>query len=146
MSLDLISQLSHLLQELHLQCPDIRGTVVATYEGFILSASGELENDTAAATAVHITRVVEEHLSLLRSTKCIDQIVWTDNSIWYITRIADEYILMAVAENVCNPGMLRLVSRNIDDAVRTILNQAKEEVENLKQTSSDDLPPMGILT
>lgn len=136
MSFDLISQFSRLLQELHLQCPDIRGTVVATFEGFILSASGELDNDTAAATAVHINQVVEQHLSLLRSARCIDQIVWTDNSIWYITRLADEYILMAVAENSCNPGMLRLVSRNIDDAVRAILDQARTEVESLNQTTA----------
>lgn len=146
MSLDLIQEFARLLQELHAHCQDIRGTVVATQDGFILAASGELDNDTAAATAVHLTEVAEQHLSLLRSARCIDQIVWTDNSIWYITRLADEYILMSVAESTCNPGMLRLVSRNIDDAVRRILKQAHDEVERLKDTTGEALPPMGILT
>ncbi|MCE1182249.1 MAG: roadblock/LC7 domain-containing protein [Rhodocyclales bacterium] len=137
MSLDLIQEFARLLQELHEHCQDIRGTVVATQDGFILSASGELDNDTAAATAVHLTEVAEQHLSLLRSARCIDQIVWTDNSIWYITRLADEYILMAVAESTCTPGMLRLVSRNIDDAVRTLLGHARAEVESLNQATTE---------
>ena len=131
MSQTLSQQFSRLLQELHIQCNEIRGTVVATAEGFLLAASGELDNDMAAATAVHISQVVDQHLSLLQPASSRDQLIWTDSGVWYITRLADEYILMAVAEIHCTPGMLRLVSRNIDGAVRRMLAQAQQEVDRL---------------
>lgn len=127
----LSSQFSQLLQQLHIQCNEIHGTVIATSEGFILAASGDLNNDTAAATAVHISQVVEQHLSLLQSTRCRDQIIWTDTALWYIMRLAGDYILMAVADQNCTPGMLRLVTRAIDDSVLAILAQARQEVESL---------------
>lgn len=118
-------QLSQALQDLHAQCRDIRGSVIATNEGLILAAMGALDNDTAAATAVHITQVVEQHLSLLQPSRCRDQINWTDTAIWYTVRLADDYVLMAVADVRCTPGLLRLLSRRLDAAVRALLAHAR---------------------
>lgn len=51
-----------------------RSTVSTTQDGFILSASGELDNDTAAATAVVFDRSQPTTSLAAASRRCIDQI------------------------------------------------------------------------
>lgn len=127
----LTAQFALLLQELHNQCSDIRGTVIATSEGFILAAAGLLNDESAAATSVHITQVIEQHLSLLQPSSCREVMIWTDEGLWYIMRLPDEHVLMTLAGADCSAGMLRLVTRVVDESIAAIMAQARAEVMRL---------------
>jgi predicted regulator of Ras-like GTPase activity (Roadblock/LC7/MglB family) len=129
--MSLSRQLSQALMALHRQCKAMRGSVSATSDGLVLAAFGDLDNDTAAATAVHITQVAEQHLSLLMPSRCRDQIIWTDTAVWYTLRLADQHMLMVVADADCAPGLLRVVSYDLEAAVCAILAQAGREVAGL---------------
>ena len=115
------AQLSRVLADLQGQCSGIRGTVIATSDGFVLAAAGVLENETAAATAVHVTQVVEQHLGLLQPSPYREQIIWTDNALWYICGLAGTNVMMVLADAHCTAGMLRMVCRNIGDALNHAL-------------------------
>ncbi len=134
----LTAQLALLLQELHNQCSDIRGTVIATSEGFILAAASLLDDESAAATAVHITQVIEQHLSLLQPSRCREVMVWTEEGLWYLMRLPDEHVLMTLAGPDTNAGLLRLVTRVVDESIATIMAQARAEVMRLGVRATAD--------
>lgn len=123
--------LSLTLAQVHSECGAIRGTVLANAEGLILAACGELDSETAAAASVHIAQVIEQHLALLQPSGLQEQIIWTEDAVWYILRLSQGYVLMATADVHCAAGMLRLVCRPIDAVVRGLLAQARQEVQSL---------------
>lgn len=105
-------QLNAALRQLHADCPAISGTVLATSDGLILAATDCLDNETAAATAVHLTEVTQQHLGLILASSCTDLLVWSEEVLWYVLRLPGQQVLMLSASADCPPGMLRLVARD----------------------------------
>lgn len=116
------NQLAPLLQRLHTDCAEVRGAVIATQEGLVLAATGQCDNEIAAATAAHITEVIERHLSLIQDTSCEDLFIWTKSAVWYIARVTHKCIVMATASPDCSPGMLRLVTRSIQVELSAVMS------------------------
>ena len=126
-----LSLLQALLDDLPLQCAPLQGSVIATAEGLVLAASGVLATDSAAATAAYVMGLAEQHLGLLQPLQCREQLIWADNALWCIQRLAQGHVLMSVAQADCAPGLLRLVCQCVDAGLREHLAQLQREAAAL---------------
>ena len=101
------------LGRLNVDCPQIEGAVLATREGLLLAATGCLQGEASAASAADLTQRIDENLSLMASTHCSELLIWASPSVWYLTRLADECVLMACSAPTCHTGALRLAGKNV---------------------------------
>lgn len=101
------------LARLHEQCPEILGSVLATSEGLILAASGELASDAAAATAVHLAEEADRCLKLISGDGCEVMLVWGDSEVWCLSQLSAHTALMARANAECRAGALRLAVKRL---------------------------------
>lgn len=98
------------LRQLENDCGQVRGAVLATDDGLVLAATGCLGTDAAAASAAHLAENVERNLSLVISTHCAELLVWSASSVWYLTRLPGQCVLMVCASPDCHAGTLRLAA------------------------------------
>ena len=75
------------LARLQEDCPEVLGAVLATSEGLILAASGELASDAAAASAVHLIEQVDRCLGLLCGEGCEAMLIWAETELWCLARL-----------------------------------------------------------
>ncbi len=98
------------LRQLENDCEQMQGAVLATDDGLVLAATGCLCTDAAAASAAHLAENIEQNLSLVVSTHFVELLVWSPSSVWYLTRLPGECVLMACADPDCHAGALRLAA------------------------------------
>lgn len=101
------------LRRLAVECPQTEGAVLATGEGLVLAATGCLQEEASAASAATLIDQVDRNLSLLFSTQCAELLIWTTPSIWYLTQVTDQRVLMVCATPACRTGALRLAGQNV---------------------------------
>jgi predicted regulator of Ras-like GTPase activity (Roadblock/LC7/MglB family) len=122
-------QLVAALNQLQVHCPEVRGAVLATDEGFVLAAMGNLTGEEAAATAAHLRVVVEQNLSLVLPTNCTEILVWGTSALWYIARISRHHVVMVSADPDCRAGTLKLVTQSLGNNLAALLASLEEGVE-----------------
>lgn len=96
------------LARLQDDCPEILGSVLATSEGLILAASGDLASDAAAATAVHLGEEADRCLKRLSGDGCEVMLIWGESDVWCLSQLSARSALMARAGADCRAGALRL--------------------------------------
>jgi predicted regulator of Ras-like GTPase activity (Roadblock/LC7/MglB family) len=101
------------LVRLQQECPQVTGAVLATADGLILAATGNLASDAAAASAVHLTEEVDRCLALLSDRRCDHLLVWGESAIWCLIRLSGRCALLARAGADCQAGALRLAVEGI---------------------------------
>lgn len=111
------------LERLRVDCPQIEGAVLATREGLVLMATGCLQGDVSAACAVHLADRVDQNLSLVLATQCSELLIWASPSVWYLTRLADQCVLMVCSAPTCRTGALRLAGKNAARQLTLLLGQ-----------------------
>lgn len=111
------------LGQLSVDCPQVEGAVLATCEGLVLVATGCLRGDVSAASAVHLADRVDQNLSLVSSTQCSELLIWASPSVWYLTRLADQCVLMVCSAPTCRTGALRLAGKNAARQLTLLLGQ-----------------------
>ncbi|MDO9400446.1 MAG: hypothetical protein Q7T46_03125 [Polaromonas sp.] len=111
------------LGRLSVDCPQVEGAVLATREGLVLVATGGLRGDVSAASAAHLADRVDQNLSLMSSTQCAELLIWASPSVWYLTRLADQCVLMVCSAQTCRAGALRLAGKNAARQLTLLLGQ-----------------------
>jgi len=101
------------LARLQDECPEILGSVLATSEGLILAASGQLASDAAAATAVHLAQEADRCLKLLSGDGCDVMLIWGESDVWCLSQLPARSALMARAGADCRAGALRLAVKRL---------------------------------
>lgn len=96
------------LARLQDECPQVLGAVLATSEGLILAACGELTSDAAAASAVHLAEQVDRCLGLLSGESGETMLIWGQSEVWCLMRVSARCVLMARAGADCRAGALKL--------------------------------------
>jgi predicted regulator of Ras-like GTPase activity (Roadblock/LC7/MglB family) len=122
-------QLVAALSELQANCPEIRGAVLATDEGFVLAAIGNLTGEEAAATAAHLRVVVEQNLSLVQPTQCMEILMWGTSALWYIARMSRHHVVMVTAEPGCRAGTLKLVTQRMGNNLADMLASLENDLD-----------------
>jgi predicted regulator of Ras-like GTPase activity (Roadblock/LC7/MglB family) len=117
------------LNQLQVDCPEVQGAVLATDEGFVLAAMGNLIGEEAAATAAHLRVVVEQNLSLVLPTQCREILVWGTSALWYIARVSRHHVVMVAAAVDCRPGTLKLVTQGMASNLADMLANLENGVE-----------------
>lgn len=101
------------LAQLQEVCPQVSGAVLATSEGLILAATGELSSDAAAASAVHLAEQLDRSLMLLSGTGGNVMLVWGEAAVWCLARLSGRCALMARAGADCPAGALKLAVEHV---------------------------------
>lgn len=101
------------LARLHEDCPEVTGAVLATGEGLILAATGQLASDAAAATAAHLAEEVDRCLALLSDRGCDRVLIWGEAAIWCLVRLPGGGTLLARATADCRAGALKLAVEGV---------------------------------
>lgn len=102
-------------------CPEITGAVLASREGLVLAAHGDLAGDTAAAVAAHASDQMDRCLALLACSGCSEMLFWSEGTVWYLRRLAGRWALMARARHGCRSGVLRLAVAHAGQSIDAML-------------------------
>lgn len=127
--------LSHALEALQTQSPEVKGAVLATCEGLVLAASGALATDAAAASGTHMADQIDRCLSLLAQEVCGELLIWTEASLWCLVRLAGRCTLLVSAGPECQAGALRLATRRTGDLLSPQLHRLHGQ-ESAAQSAS----------
>mgnify|MGYP000844771952 FL=1 len=92
-------------------CPGVIGTVLASPEGLVLSATGALEGDIPAAMAASIRNGTSSALAELTPSPAREVMVWQDDGLWFLTTVADNHVLLLGSTDTRHPGLLRATAR-----------------------------------
>lgn len=101
------------LARLQQECPQVTGAVMATADGLILAATGQLASDAAAAIAAHLSEEVDRCLALLSDQGCDRLLIWGESAIWCLVRLSGRCALLARATADCRAGALKLAVEGI---------------------------------
>jgi hypothetical protein len=104
----MIDALEAALGQLRQDCPDLLGAMIATQEGLLLSSSGDLGSETAAAMASHLVDSLDHNLSLLAQSCCSEALMWTPAGLWGVARLPSRHVVMVQGVAECRAANLRL--------------------------------------
>lgn len=71
-------------------CPGLQGAALATAEGRVLAACGDLAPNTVAAQAAGLPAQLDVQLGLVCLGRLHEALVWTDTGPWYLCRVDED--------------------------------------------------------
>jgi hypothetical protein len=104
----MIDVLEAALRQLRQDCPDLLGAMIATQEGLLLSSTGDLGSETAAAMASHLVDSLDHNLALLAQSACSEALMWTPTGLWGVARLPSRHVVMVQGVAECRAANLRL--------------------------------------
>ena len=96
------------LQQYHANCPSLEGAVLASSDGLLLNAWGNLPTAATAAVALHLGKALNQCLALLREHNVTESLMWAPPVIWYWAQLEQQQVLLACCNNLDQAGALRL--------------------------------------
>lgn len=116
------SELQAILAGLQSSCAELRGAAIATVEGLMISACGDLATDIAPATASFLLDSLDQHLSLIAESRTTETMIWTENGVWYLARLnGGRHVLILRADPMTYPAQLRYLAEAIRETMQTTL-------------------------
>lgn len=107
-----MSDIQDVLDEIT-QCPCEAGALLATADGLLMASAGNLQGDAAAAAAAHLALAGRDTLAALGARPWVEQLVWSDDQVWYQTRLPGTHLLLLVCNDPGHAGGLRWTGRHM---------------------------------
>ncbi|HEX5783462.1 MAG TPA: roadblock/LC7 domain-containing protein [Burkholderiaceae bacterium] len=104
-------------------CPGVEGVVIASAEGLLLAAHGQLQGDEAAACAAQLTIETQTTMAILGHERPMEAMLWTDTHVWYQTRTPSNHSVLAVSASHAHAGALRMAVRSALPAIQDAMDQ-----------------------
>ncbi|MGS5089957.1 roadblock/LC7 domain-containing protein [Hydrogenophaga sp. A37] len=95
------------------ECPGSAGAVLATADGLLMASAGALHGDVAAAAAASLTQAGQEALAALGQRPWVEQLIWSDTQVWYLTQLHGTHVLLLVCDDHSHAGALRWTARRM---------------------------------
>nr|WP_296018043.1 roadblock/LC7 domain-containing protein [uncultured Acidovorax sp.] len=93
------------------QCPCQAGALLATADGLTMASAGNLHGDAAAAATASLALAGRDALTALGAGPWAEQLIWSDNQVWYQTRLHGTHLLLLVCNDPGHAGALRWTGR-----------------------------------
>ena len=107
-----MSDIQHVLDQIT-QCPGHIGGVLATADGLLMASAGSLHGDVAAAAAASLALAGRDTLAVLGARPWAEQLIWSDDQVWYQTRLGGTHLLLLVCDDPAHAGALRWTGRHM---------------------------------
>lgn len=95
------------------QCPGQAGVLLATADGLPMASAGHLHGDAAAAAAASLALTGRDTLAALGARPWAEQLIWSDDQVWYQTRLRGTHLLLLVCDDPGHAGALRWTGRRM---------------------------------
>ncbi|RZU38444.1 Roadblock/LC7 domain-containing protein [Fluviicoccus keumensis] len=103
------------------ECPGFHGAVLSTPDGLVLASSGKFDADESAACASGLMVNTAASLGQLAAQGPTEMLIWgADNTLWNVSLLAGDYILLVASAGTAGADRLRRTRQRAGE----MLNQA----------------------
>lgn len=114
------------------QCPCQAGALLATADGLLMASAGSLQGEAAAAAAAHLALASRDTLAALGARPWAEQLIWSDDQVWYQTRLRNTtHLLLLACEDPGHAGALRWTGRHMAQQLELALLQCERSFSAL---------------
>ena len=122
--MEALGNLQDILAALSQEDEGVLGAVLATPDGLVLAASGQLTGDLPAASAAGLVQQVNEALAAMSSGKVHQMLLWSAADIWSVNLLLGGHLLMLRCAPTLPAGAVRLLGQLAQEQLNAGLAQA----------------------
>lgn len=105
------STFAEVLRQFHANCPALEGAVVASQDGALLAAWGQLPGAVTASAAARLGHALQQSLALVRPCNLTESLLWAPPVVWWWAQLNQQHQLLACCQSLEHAGALRLAGQ-----------------------------------